>query len=133
MKRRPVGIIIVAIFAIIAGVGEMVVGVTGNFLGILSKSMEPAFSTTVIGAFYCLGGLSLLITRKKWGAALSIAFIGAEILGRVYLVTAGTAPSSGTDLVKIFVGGAIAFAIMLYIGWQSFLSSAVNAPTRSRP
>ncbi len=110
----------VAIFALIAGAGEIIVGVTGNFLGILSRSMAPAFSTAVIGAFYCLGGLSLLTTRKKWGAALSIAFIGAEILGRVYLVTAGIAPSSGTDLVKIFVGGAIALAIMLYIGWQSF-------------
>ena len=120
MNKRPVGIIVVAIFAIIAGAGEIIVGATGNFLGILSRSMEPAFSTAVIGAFYCLGGLSLLITRKKWGAALSIAFIGAEILGRVYLVTAGIAPSSGTDLVKIFIGGAIALAIMIYIGWHSF-------------
>jgi len=121
MKGRPLGIIIVGIFAIIAGIGEIIVGVTGNFLGILSQSMEPAFSTAVIGAFYCLGGLSLLITRKKWGAALSVAFIGAEIPGRVYLVMAGIAPSSGTDLVKILIGGAIALAIMLYIGWRSFV------------
>jgi hypothetical protein len=121
MKRRPLGIIIVAFFAIIAGFGEIVVGVTGNYLGILSERMQPAFSTAVIGAFYSLGGLSLLITRKKWGAALSIAFIGAEILGRVYLVMAGIAPSSGTDLVKIVIGGAIAFALMAYIGWRSFI------------
>jgi len=120
-EGRPLGIIIVALFAIIAGVGEITVGVTGNFLGILSRSMEPAFSTAVIGAFYCLGGLSLLITRKKWGAALSVAFIGAEILGRVYLVMAGAAPSNSADLIKIFIGGAIAFAIMVYIGWRSFV------------
>jgi hypothetical protein len=123
MKRRPLGIIIVALFAIIAGIGEIMVGVTGNFLGILSNGMEPAFSTAVIGAFYSLGGWSLLITRKKWGAAVSIVFIGAEILGRVYLVTTGIAPSSGADLVKIVIGGAIAFAVMLYIYWRSFVSS----------
>ena len=74
MNKRPIGIIIVAIFAIIAGIGEIIVGVTGNFLGILSRSMEPAFSTAVIGAFYCLGGLSLLITRKKWGADIEHRF-----------------------------------------------------------
>jgi hypothetical protein len=123
MKGRPLGITIVALFAIIAGIGEIMVGVTGNFLGIISKSMEPAFSAAAIGTFYSLAGWSLLITRKKWGAALSILFIGAEILGRVYLVTTGIAPSSGADLVKIVIGGAIAFAVMLYIWWRSFVSS----------
>jgi hypothetical protein len=75
----------VALFAILAGLGETVVGFTGNYLGILSTSIQPAFSTALIGAFYSLGGLSLLITRKKWGAAFSIISIGAEILGCVYL------------------------------------------------
>jgi hypothetical protein len=121
MKGRPPGIIIVALYAIVAGIGEIVVGVTGNFLGILSKNMQPAFSVAVVGAFYCLGGISLLLTRQQWGAALSIAFIGAEILGRVYLLTAGIAPASGADLVKIFIGGAIAFALMLYIWWRCFV------------
>jgi hypothetical protein len=54
----------------------------------------------VIGAFYSLGGLCLL-TMKKWGAALGILFIGAEILGRVYLVMAGIAPSTGPDAMRI--------------------------------
>jgi hypothetical protein len=122
-QNRPIGIIIVAVFAIIAGVGEMVVGFTGNYLGILSKSIAPAVSTVIIGAFYSLGGLSSLITRKKWGAVLGIIFIGAEILGRVYLVTTGIAPSNGIDAVKIAVGGAIALALALYIGlkWKSFI------------
>jgi hypothetical protein len=122
-QNRPVGIIIVAVFAILAGLGEIVVGFTGNYLGILSTSIRPAFSTVNIGAFYSLGGLALLITRKKLGAVLSIIFIGAEILGRVYLVMSGVAPSNGTDAVKIFIGGAIALALILYIGskWNSFL------------
>jgi uncharacterized membrane protein len=122
-QNRPIGITIVAVFAIIAGLGEIVVGFTGNYLGILSTSIAPAFSTVIVGAFYSLGGLSLLITRKKWGAVLSIIFIGAEILGRVYLVMTGIAPSHGTDAVKIVVGGAIALALVVYIGskWKSFI------------
>jgi uncharacterized membrane protein len=112
-QNRPVGIIIVAVFAILAGLGEIVVGFTGNYLGILSTSIRPAFSTVIIGAFYSLGGLALLITRKKLGAVLSIIFIGAEILGHVYLVMSGVAPSNGTDAVKIFIGGAIALALIL--------------------
>jgi uncharacterized membrane protein YccC len=59
---------------------------------------------------------------KKWGAALGIIFIGAEILGRVYLVMAGIAPSNGTDAIKIVIGGAIALALILYIWsqWSRF-------------
>jgi uncharacterized membrane protein len=122
-QNRPTGITIVAVFAIISGLGEIVVGFTGNYLGILSKSIAPAVSTVIIGAFYSLGGLSLLVTRKKWAAVLTIIFIGAEILGRVFLVMTGIAPSNGTDAVKIIVGGAIALALVLYIGlkWKSFI------------
>ena len=59
---------------------------------------------------------------KKWGAALGILFIGAEILGRVYLVTTGIAPSNGPDAIKIVIGGAIALALILYIWsqWSRF-------------
>jgi hypothetical protein len=129
-QNRPIGITIVAVFAIIAGLGEIMVGFTGNYLGILSTSMAPAFSTGIVGAFYSLGGVSLLITRKKWGAVLSIIFIGTEILGRVYLVMTGIAPSSGTDAAKIVVGGTIALALIFYIGskWKSFIGS--GAPVR---
>jgi hypothetical protein len=56
------------------------------------------------------------------GAALGILFIGGEILGRVYLVLTGTAPSQGADALKILIGGAIALAIILYIWsqWKTF-------------
>jgi hypothetical protein len=42
--RRPPGIVIVGIFAFVAGLGEVVVGFTGNYLGILAHSMAPSFS-----------------------------------------------------------------------------------------
>jgi hypothetical protein len=69
-----------------------------------------------------LGGLSLLITRKKWGAILGMLFIGAEILGRVYLVATGIAPGSGADAIKILIGGLIALALMAYVAsrWKYF-------------
>jgi hypothetical protein len=117
------GITMVAVYAIVARIGEIVVGLTGNYLGILSRNIKPAFSTVVIGSFYSLGGLSLLITRKKWGAVLSIMFIGAEVFGRIYLVATGIAPSHGNDAVKIVIGGAIALGLVLYIGlkWKCFV------------
>ena len=121
-SRRPVGVIVVGILATLFGLGEVVVGFAGNYLGILSKGIAPANSTIVVGAFYILGGACLLLTRRKWGAALGMLFIAAEILGRIYLVTVGIAPSSGPDAIKILIGGIIAAGFILYIAsaWHSF-------------
>lgn len=121
-ERRRTGIILVGAFAFIAGLGEVVVGFTGNYLGILAHSMAPSFSTGVVGLFYSLGGLSLLITRKKWGAVLGMLFIGAEILGRVFLIAAGIAPARGADAIKILIGGLIALGLIVYIAsrWKDF-------------
>lgn len=120
-RTRHLGITLVAIFAVIAGLGEVVVGFTGNTLGILSKDLKPNAATAIVGAFYSLGGLSLL-TMKKWGAVLGILFISAEILGRGYLVSVGIAPSRGEGMVKIVIGGAIALGIVLYVcsQWNKF-------------
>jgi hypothetical protein len=57
-----VGIALVGAFATIAGIGEIIVGLTGNYLGILTHSIPPATSTIIIGAIYSLGGLSILTT-----------------------------------------------------------------------
>ena len=60
-----VGNALVGAFATVAGIGEIVVGLTGNYLGILAHSIPPATSTIIIGAFYSLGGLSIL-TSENW-------------------------------------------------------------------
>ena len=93
----------------------------GKFLGILSKPIPPSIATVVVGVFYSLAGLSLL-TMKKWGAALGIVFLSAEILGRMYLVLKRIAPFKGEDAVKILVGGLIALALIVYVGsqWKKF-------------
>jgi hypothetical protein len=117
--RRPKGVIVVAILVIVFGLGEIWVGLFGNYLGILSKSMHPSVATGIVGAFYSLAGVALLITRRAWGTFLSLFFIGAEVLGRVYLVAIGVAPSHGADLCKIVIGGIIAIGFMAYIGLHS--------------
>ena len=71
------------------------VGFAGDYLGILAHRHRTLISAGLTGLFYSLGGLSVLVTRKKWGAAFGMLFIGAEILGRVYLVATGIAPASG--------------------------------------
>jgi hypothetical protein len=38
-QGRGWGIVAVGVFAIVAGLGEIIVGVTGNYLGILSKPL----------------------------------------------------------------------------------------------
>ena len=115
------GITVVGILALVFGIGEIIVGFTGNYVGILSQSIVPAVSTVIIGSLYSLGGLCLL-TIRKWGASLGIVFIGGEILGRIYLVTVGIAPYNGPDAIKIAVGGAIAFAMIIYVlsQWNEF-------------
>jgi len=80
-RARHLGITAVAIFAIIVGIGEMIVGFTGNFLGILSTPLMPPSSTIIIGLCYILGGLSFLTMRKR-GAALGMIFVAAVLLGR---------------------------------------------------
>ncbi len=52
-----------------AGLSEIIVGSTSNYLGILSKPPEPSAATAIVGACYSLGG-AFIFTLKKWGAAL---------------------------------------------------------------
>ena len=118
--QRPRDILVLAVVLIIFGLGEIWVGFFGNYLGILAKSIPPSLATAVVGIFYCLGGLMLLITRRTWGAILSLIFIGCEVLGRAYLVWTGIAPATGPDLVKIIIGGLIAVGFMLYIGSRTW-------------
>jgi len=120
MPKRPKDMLVLAVILIIFGLGEVWVGAFGNYLGILAKSIPPSAATAIVGSFYCLAGIALLVTRKAWGTILSLVCIGCEVLGRVYLVAVGIAPAGGPDLQKIMIGGLIAIGFMLYLGWRSF-------------
>jgi len=120
-QGRGLGIVAAGVFAIVAGLGEIIVGVTGNYLGILSKPLEPFAVIVLVGACYSLGGVFIL-TLRKWGAAFGMALIAAEIFGRIYLVATGVAPSTGPDAIKIAVGAVIALALIGYVAsqWRRF-------------
>jgi hypothetical protein len=120
-QGRSWGVVAAGVFAIVAGLGEITAGVTGNYLGILSKPLEPSAMTALVGACYSLGG-AFILTSTKWAAALGMALIAAEILGRIYLVATGVAPASGPDAIKIAVGAAIALALIGYVAsqWRRF-------------
>ena len=55
---------------------------------------------------------------RKLRAALRIFFITCEVLGRLYLVMIGIAPSTGGDAIKIVIGGLFALAVIGYVASQ---------------
>jgi hypothetical protein len=120
-KPRRTGITIAAGYCIFAGLSEVWVGITGNWMGLLSKPLKPSFGTALVGFFYVAAGISLL-PKRRTGALLGIVFILLEVLGRVHLVRTGTYPSRGPDLVKSVVGGTIALLLVVYLAsrWREF-------------
>jgi hypothetical protein len=120
-KPRRTGIAVVAGYCIFAGLSEVWVGVTGNWMGLLSKPLKPSFWTALVGSFYVAAGISLL-PKRRTGARLGIVFILLEVLGRVRLVRTGIYPSRGSDFAKSVVGGAIAILTIFYLAtqWRKF-------------
>jgi hypothetical protein len=122
-RGRPRGIIAVSFLMILFGLAEVATGITGSFLGVISATTTPTYTSAsiAIGTFYILAGLFNL-TMKKWGALLAIVFLGADIAGRIALVIARVFPFTGIDAGSIIVGTAIAAIFALYIGlrWKKF-------------
>ncbi len=122
-QGRPLGISIVAFLMILFGLAEVVTGFTHNFFGITTSSVNIfTYSSAAIGAFYAVGGL-LILTMKKWAAALAIVLLGADIVGRVALVVTGLFPTDSLkNTLSIIAGTAIAVIFAIYIGlkWKSF-------------
>lgn len=120
---RPSGIIIAGVLMIVFGIAEVATGFTGHFLGGISvtTSTEYTIAAAAAGSCYSLAGVFIL-TMRKWGAGLGIIFLCAELLGRVYLVSTGLYPFSGTDESAVIAGSIIAVLFALYIGlrWNKF-------------
>ena len=113
-KRMHIIVTLIAIYCLVAGLSEMYVGLAGNWLGILAKPLPHSGWTALVGSFYALGGLALLM-RKKWSLSLGATFIGAEAVGRFILIPLGVVPSHGTDLIEVIIGAAIAVALIIYL------------------
>jgi len=116
---RPWGIIIVAVFTIIAGLAEVVTGFTHNFFGITASSVTIfTYSSIAIGVFYAATGF-LILTMKKWAAVLAITLLGADIVGRAALVVTGLYPTNSLkNTLSIIAGTIIVAIVVLYIGWK---------------
>ena len=117
--KRPLGITVVALLMIAFGLIEVVTAFTHHFFGIsTSTALMFTYSAAAIGAFYAIGGL-LILTMKKWAAALAIILLIADIIGRIALVMAGLYPvDSFEQNFAIVMGTAIAAIFALYIGWK---------------
>ena len=118
-RDRPLGIIIVAVFTILAGGAEVVTGFTRNFFGITTSSIAIfTYSSAVIGVFYVAAGF-LILTMRKWAAALAILLLGADIVGRIVLVLTGLYPTASLkNTLSIIAGTIIVVIVALYIGWK---------------
>jgi hypothetical protein len=117
------GIAIVALLMIVFGVAEVVTGFTHHFFGIsTSQAAIFTFAAAAIGTFYIVAGL-LILTMKKWAAAVAIVLLGADIIGRIALAATGLYPlNSFLQVFAIIAGTAIAAIFAIYIGlkWSLF-------------
>jgi hypothetical protein len=120
---RPRGIFVVALLMVLFGLAEVATGLTGNFLNVISATTSVTYTaaSATIGIFYIVAGL-LVLTMRRWGAALAIVLLCADIAGRAALVVTGLYPFSGIDAASIVAGTAIAAIFALYIGlrWSKF-------------
>ena len=118
------GITIVAVLMIIFGLAEVATGFTHNFLGLVSTAEADAstYGAVIVGGFYAIGGLLVLI-MKKWAAKLAEACLILVVLGRVALVITGLYPlNSLLQTTAIIIGTALAIYFAIYIGlkWRYF-------------
>jgi hypothetical protein len=122
-QSRPRGITVVAVLMILFGLAEVVTSFTHDFFGISTSRLTlSTYAGAAIGAFYFVGGV-LILTRRKWAAALAILLLVADILGRVAMVLTGLYPvNSLLQILAIVIGTSIAAFFAIYIGlkWKFF-------------
>jgi hypothetical protein len=122
-NKHPLTITIVALLMILFGLIEVVTAFTHSFLGITtSQAALFTYSAVAIGIFYVIAGL-LILTMKKWAAALAIILLAADIIGRITLVGIGLYPLNSLEQVIGIIGGttiAIIFAIYIGSKWNLF-------------
>ncbi|MGO8951666.1 MAG: hypothetical protein ACLQUY_29230 [Ktedonobacterales bacterium] len=102
-----------------AGVAEVGTGFTHNFFGITTSSAAVlTYSSTVIGLFYIAAGL-LILTMRRWAAALALVLLSADIVGRMVLVLTGLYPTNSLkNTFSIIAGTLIVALVALYVVWR---------------
>ena len=122
-RSRPWGIVVVSVLMIIFGLAEVTTSLTHNFFGVsTAKVMASVYAGAAIGVLYVLAGL-LILSMKRRAAALAIALLIADIVGRISMVATGLYPiNSFKQTISIILGTAIVAGFALYIRfkWPSF-------------
>lgn len=118
-RNRPFGIIVAAVFTIIAGLAEVVTGFTHDFFGITTSSVAIfTYTSAVIGLCYLAAGL-LILTMRRWAAVLALVLLGADIVGRIVLVFTGLYPTDSLKNTFSVIAGTVLVALVaLYIVWK---------------
>jgi hypothetical protein len=118
-RSRPFGIIVAAAFTVLAGLAEVVTGFTHNFFGITTSSVTVfTYSAAVIGLFYLAAGL-LILTMRKWAAAIALVLLGPDIIGRLVLIVTGLYPTDSLkNTLSVIAGTVLVALVALYIGWK---------------
>ncbi|MGB6430489.1 MAG: hypothetical protein WBF06_07875 [Candidatus Acidiferrales bacterium] len=124
MNHRPTrGIAVAAVLMILFGLAEVATSFTHKFFGIATTAASPGtYIAATIGVLYTLSGL-LVLTMKKWAAALAIVFLLTDIAGRAALVGASFYPTNSFRQIFAIITGTVVVALFaIYIGsnWKSF-------------
>ena len=117
------GIWIAAIFTIAAGAAEVVTGFRHEFFGIRTSSQRLfTYSSALIGFCYAAAGV-LILTGARRAAAIALALLAVDFVGRVALVGTGLYPlGSARNEFGIVVGTALVAVVAAYV-WRQFFGT----------
>ena len=108
---------------ILFGLAEIVTGLRHSFFGLItSQGNISTILGIALGVFYFISGL-ILLTHRRWAAALAIVLLCADVIGRIVMVLTGLYPvNSFQQTFAIVVGTLIAafFAVYIRLSWKYF-------------
>lgn len=120
---RPRGIFIVSLLMIVFGLAEVYTGLAHRFFNLSTAKVETsAYAGSAIGFLYTAAGL-LILSMKRWAAALAILLLIVDIIGRIAMVVMGLYPiDSLKQILAMILGTSIValFAIYIKMKWRSF-------------
>jgi hypothetical protein len=104
---------------ILFGVAEVITGFTHKFFGISTAlGAISTFSASGIGTLYAIAGV-LILTIRRWAAALALACLIVVVVGRIALIVTGLFPlNSLKQAFAITAGSGIAASFAIYTGWN---------------
>jgi hypothetical protein len=118
-QERPAGITIIGALTIVFGAIEVFTAFRHEFAGIVTSDKSVfTWAGAAIGTLYIASGL-LILSKRKWAAAIAILLLGFDIMGRIALVITGLYPADTfKQAFAIAAGTAIAAIFAIYIGWK---------------